>query len=149
MSNPIFSFNRKKPPLRLPVGFSDAGALLRVAQHLLAEGNADAAQPALVICLDHLPQNADVWIALGMCQAQLGQDRSAVNALRRGVGLAPQRIDALSALGEVHVRLMQFAAAAQALKAAIALDPNATHPQGVRARALADRLEGHLRRQSS
>ncbi|MCC6806269.1 MAG: tetratricopeptide repeat protein [Deltaproteobacteria bacterium] len=93
-----------------------------------------------------VPSVADYWSAYGIALAKTFRLAEAVDALRRCLSLDPANVQIWCIVGEISLDRGDYNGAAVALKRCLELDPNATHPSGLRARALIKRGERQLRK---
>jgi Flp pilus assembly protein TadD len=87
----------------------------------------------------------EAWVLLGIAKARLKDLREAVLCFQRALEQRPDDLQTWVDLGEVCLGINDFHRAGKALGRAIELDPNAEHPAGRRARALAGRAIIRLR----
>lgn len=134
----------KKPPR----GFneSEAESFTRLGAKALQKGDNAGAAAAAQIAVKANPKLFTAWLLLGASLARLKHHKEAVDAYIKALTLNPTDIGAWADLGELYVLTMQYGEAVAALKQAMLLDPDAKHPAGRRARAVAGRTMALLDR---
>lgn len=102
---------------------------------LRASGRAPEALPLLLEASKARPQDADVWLNLGLAYSATGQFEPAMRALEEALRLAPDYGEAQVALARLAYFREDFPTATRLLAATLAKDPT-----NIEARRLADQI---------
>jgi cytochrome c-type biogenesis protein CcmH/NrfG len=127
----------------------DAVAFVQLAGHLLAEEHFEAAEAAAGLAVVADRSSFRAWLALGVARARQGRHSAAIEAYLHALALDPKHVAAWCDLGELYLARLDCAQAAAAFRQVIALDPDAQHPSGRRARAVAVKTLGKLKQRTS
>ncbi len=103
---------------------ADADAHFRQANHLLAQGNAEAAAKHLESALAVRPDHAEAYMTLTQALWQQGKLDAAAASLEKGLSLMPGHAVAHSNLGLLYGKLGKRDAAVESFRKALAINPD-------------------------
>lgn len=121
-----------------------AQRLLRMGWAASLAGEHVAAVAALEEAVMLSPNDVKALNALALALAKALRPNEAIPYLQKSLLLKPDDIEIHCVLAEISLERGDYATALSSLKQCIALDPKATHPSGIRARALVKKGEKRL-----
>ncbi len=127
---------------------AQTGALLSLAWQL-SDKEPTLAQQLCQSALESAPGLAHGWLVLGLILAKQHDSARALGALERAIALDATLLDAHMATADLRMELGDFTGALTALQACFALDPHMRYPNGVRARAMAVRMQKDIAKRSN
>ncbi len=127
---------------------AQTGALLSLAWQL-SDKEPTLAQQLCQSALDGAPGSAQGWLVLGLILAKQHDSKRALGALERAISLDASLLDAHMATADLRLELGDYTGALTALQACFALDPHMRSPNGVRARAMAVRMQKDIAKRTS
>ncbi len=127
---------------------AQTGALLSLAWQL-SDKEPTLAQQLCQSALEAAPGLAHGWLVLGLLLAKQHDSARALGALERAIALDATLLDAHMATADLRMGLGDYTGALTALQACFALDPHMRNPNGVRARAMAVRMQKDIAKRSN
>ena len=120
----------------------------KLAALCLRDKDWDAAEAAAILAVSADRDCAEGWLALGVTRARRSEHQAALIAYMEALRLRPDDVSCWTDVGELYISLLRYPEAAAALRQAMVLDPEAMHPAGRRARAVAAQTMGELKRRT-